>query len=382
MPDTELALIFLPTLRCNAACEYCFEDRDADVLPLDRLPRLVQAVLDYMDDEQHARLSVYWQGGEVFTLPPDWVRTAARAFRTAACDRGKEVAHYLQSNLVTLTDDWIELVFEVFDGSIGSSLDYPNLHRRRKGGRPDEFNPQWVRNFRAAQRVGIHVGVISVPNAETLRIGAERFYTYFVDEVGVTDFQINTPFAGGEPNVVKSGYPLDPDRLGVFLCDLADIWVERGYDRGVKLGPFGELLDHFRYGQARLPCIWNRNCAGAFLCIDPLGNVSQCDCWAASYADFHFGNVFEERRLAGVLRQSAVHRRFRERPAALVRQGECIDCEYLSLCHGGCAVRSYTAAGRLEARDPYCPAYRQVFARMERHARALARSDGVRPANP
>jgi hypothetical protein len=34
-------------------------------------------------------------------------------------------------------------------------------------------------------------------------VGAERLYAYFVDELGITDFQINTSFSGGELNDAK-----------------------------------------------------------------------------------------------------------------------------------------------------------------------------------
>jgi uncharacterized protein len=76
-------------------------------------------------------------------------------------------------------------------------LDYPNLHRKLPGGNPHEFTAIWCRNFQEAKEAGIDIGVISIPNPETFKVGAERFYSYFVDDLEITDFHINTPFPGG-----------------------------------------------------------------------------------------------------------------------------------------------------------------------------------------
>jgi uncharacterized protein len=249
----------------------------------------------------------------------------------------------------------------MFGGSIGSSLDYPNLHRRTVGGSPRDFNRTWVERFREARSAGIEVGVISIPNEDTLVVGAEAFYSYFVDELDVTDFQINTPFAGGRPSPAKEGLPLDPVRLARFLVDLADVWMVRGYGNGVKVGPFDQLIRYFIGGQAVLPCIWLDNCVDRFVCIDPQGNVSQCDCWVTSYPDFRFGNIFESHNLLDLIERSTARRRLLERPETLVQETDCIECDYLGLCHGGCPIRAYATHGSLLARDPYCETYRTLF---------------------
>ena len=144
--------------------------------------------------------------------------------------------------------------------------------------------------------------------------------------------------------------------------------MSRGYDRGVKIGPFDELLKYFTGSQAVLPCIWQDNCAHGFICIDPEGYVSQCDCWAASYPNFRFGNIFEDNSLSALLGDSPARRQFLSRPASLVDRGECIHCEYLAICHGGCPVRAYATSGRLSEKDPYCQTYQTLFGHMQKLA--------------
>jgi sulfatase maturation enzyme AslB (radical SAM superfamily) len=42
---------------------------------------------------------------------------------------------------------------------------------------------------------------------------------------------------------------------------------------------------------------------------------------------------------------------------------DCASCPHLSLCHGGCPVRTLAAKGTTLAKDPYCEAYKVVFTR-------------------
>jgi radical SAM protein with 4Fe4S-binding SPASM domain len=147
--------------------------------------------------------------------------------------------------------------------------------------------------------------------------------------------------------------------------ELLDIWLERGYGKGVTVGPFDALLSYFTRGHAEIPCIWRPNCVDEFVCIDARGHVAQCDCWVTSYPEFRFGNIFEKESLTDLLEESSARRRLGERPQRLVAGEECAECDYLGLCHGGCAIRAYTSTGDLYRRDPYCEAYKALFAHVE-----------------
>ncbi len=225
-----------------------------------------------------------------------------------------------------------------------------------------------------ARAAGIEVQVIAVPNQATLEIGAEQFYAYFADELGISDFQVNTPFPGGEATAAKQELPVaEVAKLTRFYLDLAEVWLERGYEQGVRIGPFDALLRHFSHEPATLPCIWGENCANALVSIDPRGRVAQCDCWVTSYPDHHYGNIFESPNFGELLKTSAARQQFNQRPIHLV-QRDCLDCNYLALCHGGCPVRTYTVYGSLFEKDPYCELYLALFARMERAARERAQA--------
>jgi uncharacterized protein len=372
------SLILLSTNQCNAACDYCFEDKTRDRLTLDRLRTIVDKVLAYMDEHRIDSLTIHWQGGEAMLLSPDWYRQAFAWISEAAAMRGKRVEHGLQTNMLAYTPEWDAIIAQMFGNSISTSLDYPNLHRKVSGRGPEHYDALWSRKVRMARAAGIDVQVISVLNQGTLEIGAKRFYEHFVDELGITDFQINTPFPGGADNAVKQDLSLDMTELSRFHCELADIWLERGHEHDVRIGPFDQLLNWFMDRDACLPCIWTKNCADEFIAIDARGNVAQCDCWVTSYPDHVFGNIIESDSLSELLRNSTARRRFSARPIKLM-QADCIQCDYLGLCHGGCPVRTYSMRQSLFDKDPYCQLYKSLFRHME--CRATEVMGGVSQAS-
>ena len=370
---SHFSLVLLSTLQCNADCEYCFENKSDDRLTLDRLGEMIRKVLDYMVEKSLASLTIYWQGGEAMLLPPSWYEQANALIQREAEARGKQVFHSLQSNLLAYSPRWNKVIAEMFGNSVGTSLDYPNLHRKLLGQGPESYNEIWGRRVQEARAAGIEVQVIAVPNRATLNIGAERFYTHFVDELGITDFQVNTPFPGGETNTAKQELPVaEVEQLSRFYLELAEVWLARGYGSGVHVGPFEALLRHFRQEPTTLPRIWGDNCASALVSIDARGQVAQCDCWVTSYPDYHYGNIFECDSFGDLLKNSPARQKFNERPIQLI-QRDCLSCDYLSLCHGGCPVRTYTVYGSLFEKDPYCELYKTLFGRMEQAAQTLAR---------
>src|SRR5262249_24512237 len=251
-------------------------------------------------------------------MPPEWFAEAYQLMGEAARARGKFIEHGLQSNMIAYHPRWNDVIERMFGNTVGTSMDFPNVHRKLFNGSAADYTRIWKRNVQAARANGIKVAGIAVPNQATLEVGAEQFYSYFVDEVGLNSFQVNTPFPGGTPNDAKKSLGLDTDELGRFMADLADVWLERGYAQGVALDPISELVKQFMEGSSCLPCIWQSNCADEFISIDARGFVAQCDCWVTSYPDYFFGNIFETEDLGRMLRESRARQEFVARPAAVI----------------------------------------------------------------
>lgn len=372
MSEPSFSVILLPTLHCNARCDYCFEDTNTGSMDLDSFSTLLEKLFDFMEERNIPLLNLYWQGGEVFTLSPEWFYEAKDRMQTIAERRGRSLANFLQSNLLAYSAKWEPIVRDFFGGNVGTSMDFPNRHRRLPGGTPEEYTGRWMKNLNEVLAAGFSVGVIAVPSVETLDQGALSFYDFFVTELGVSEFQVNPPFPGGASNEAKRNLPLDPYRLGDFLVELSDIWLANGFHNGVKIGPLREILDYFLHGATVTPCFWQANCANNFICVDPRGNISQCDCWVASYPEMHFGNLFKTSSLTALLKSSSARREFLNRPGILMQSRDCAECEHLAFCHGGCPVRAYSTHGTLLEKDPYCETYKLLFRHLKESARQIA----------
>jgi uncharacterized protein len=181
-------------------------------------------------------------------------------------------------------------------------------------GGAEAYTRLWTQRLCEAKAAGIEIGVIAVLHPASLEAGPEKFYRYFTEELGLGDFQVNTPFPGGPAKQLENDFKLDLGELARFLVGLFDIWIARGYTSGVSLGPFDGLINHFTGEPARLPCIWKENCSNQFISIDSKGTVAQCDCWVTSYPEYFFGNVFQEPDLTRMLKTSRARRDFVERP--------------------------------------------------------------------
>jgi radical SAM protein with 4Fe4S-binding SPASM domain len=372
MSERVFSVILLPTSECNVACEYCFEHKEPHRLSLALLPLLTRRLLEHLENENIECCEIYWQGGEAMVMGPDWFAEAGRIMQKAAAERGRTFVHYLQTNLISYSPAWNRVIHGMFAGSLGTSMDYPNVHRHMFKGGAEAYTEVWTRRLHEARRAGIQVGVIAVIHPATLAIGAEAFYRYFTETLGLTDFQVNTPFFGGPAKELAGRLQLDQDQLARFLTELFDLWIEHGYSAGVSLGPFDALIKHFTGRPARLPCIWKENCSNQFVSINSKGTVAQCDCWVTSYPEYYFGNVLSEPDLTRMLRTSPARREFVDRPQHLVEVEDCLSCRYLSICHGGCPVRTYSAFGTLLSKDPYCEVYKAIFARAEFHGRKIS----------
>ena len=387
MNNRVFSVILLPTSDCNVACEYCFEHKEPHKLSMVLVPLLTKQLLDHMEHEGIGECEIYWQGGEAMIMGPDWFVEAGKIMDGAAAARGRRFVHYMQTNLISYTPRWNEVLRSMFDGSLGTSMDYPNLHRKLFNDGPDAYTELWTKRLEEAQAAGLEIGVIAVLHQGSLDAGPEAFYRYYTEELGLTSFQVNTPFPGGPAKAVEEEFDLDQAALAEFLTALFNIWMDRGHGAGIALGPFDSLVHHFSGAPARLPCIWKENCSNQFISVDSKGTVAQCDCWVTSYPESFFGNVFQEENLTDMLRTSAARREFVERPKHLVEHEDCLQCRFLSICHGGCPVRTYSALGTMLAKDPYCEVYKAVFERAEMHGRSLLRQQvqsGVKPvtSNP
>lgn len=362
MSASVFSVVFMPTLACNCRCEHCFENLTNDRISDQDWRQYFVRMRQLADRVSCRLLRVYWQGGEVLCLNPDSIQkgldTADDVFR----DIGIKLEHHLQTNLLLYDSaKWKDTISRFRLGTISSSLDFPNRYRITPSVDVDSYNRVWLSKKQESEQDGFSVSVVSLPNPATLEIGAERFYHYFRDEIGVQNLQINLPFPGLGEKLER----LDLDALASFMTELYGIWRSDG--ERLNLSPYNSLKDRLLFNTGVLLCSWSYSCANSLIAVAPDGGVSQCDCWVATFGGYHFSTP-QAGDIDSIL-SSENRNQFLDRPLKLVRDTRCGECDFWKLCHGGCPVRAYAFNGDMNTPDHYCKVYRAMFLEILRHRR-------------
>ena len=74
------------------------------------------------------------------------------------------------------------------------------------------------------QAAGLEIGVIAVLHQGSLDAGPDAFYRYYTEELGLTSFQVNTPFPGGPAKAVEA------DLIEIVLPSGASVRVDAQVD--------------------------------------------------------------------------------------------------------------------------------------------------------
>jgi uncharacterized protein len=154
MNSRVFSVILLPTSECNVACDYCFEHKEPHRLSSVLVPLLTRRLLDHLEHEGIEECEIYWQGGEAMIMGPAWFADAGKLMDSAAAACGRHFTHYLQTNLISYSPTWNEVLRTMFGGSLGTSMDYPNVHRKLFKGGAEAYTELWTRRLHEARAGG------------------------------------------------------------------------------------------------------------------------------------------------------------------------------------------------------------------------------------
>jgi radical SAM protein with 4Fe4S-binding SPASM domain len=348
------SIIFVPTLFCDCTCDYCFSRNRRERVSGELLEVLLRRLEELISGSDVNHLVFYWLGGELFTLPPAFFTAFFDRFATLSQSGTVCVEHHLQSNLLHYGPQWREIIHRHFESRISSSLDYPNIYRKGPGLTPEQYNERWIERRKQAAADGIEVSVICLPNAHTVRLSPREFYLYYRDVAGVSKLQLNLPFPGEN---VDTPIDLDLEELGDFMEGLYEVWRDDG--KPIELSPFSILERRLLQFGPNASCVFSYSCGQKLMALAPDGTVVPCDYWITHPHRIAYGSIVDSSLvdiLAGQQRQ-----RFLSRPAELFLKTECGECEFWSVCYGGCPIRSVAFNGELNTPDYYCPLYKRLF---------------------
>jgi uncharacterized protein len=367
IPPKEFTLLIKPASAvCNLDCRYCFYKRALDVFPKKESYIMPDTVLRGLVRKYLAtgvrQAGFSWQGGEPTLCGLDFYKKAVE-YQMEFSASGQVISNALQTNGVLLDEKWARFLRQ-YRFLVGLSLDGPEeIHDRYR--RDYAGHGTFRKVMRAATLMNEHqvefniLTLLGEHNADK----AEELYDFFTSQ-GFRYLQFIAPL-DVEPGTGKiKPFGIKPSQYARFLCDLFDIWYEKGFPE-VSIRDFDSVLSYHVDGKS-LICPCQREC-GSYLVVEHNGDVFPCDFYVfdewrlGSIAGQEFADVFANRRYA----------EFRRLKTQLNHR--CRKCEWLTMCYGDCVKYRLFQDGNPRNLSYFCLAMRTFFEHTHARFKKLAR---------
>lgn len=324
----QTVVILKATRLCNLRCTYCNAWRDGPGQIME-FPVLAKLIHDVLKTPGLANVDFVWHGGEVTLLPISYLEKALW-LQEHFCEPGTVVANSIQTNATRLTVEWLTFLKD-YEFGVGVSIDGPpEVHDKRRvtaGGRGTWLDvKQGIDHLREYE---IPFGALAVIDECALEMGASAYLDYLI-QLGITQVALLNALPPNSDDCSGNATYLPHNRFTSFLRDLFKAWWSHSHDL-IEIRELQALVEAVRTGSTGL-CIFNDNCMGQYLTIDPNGDVSACDKYVGD-PDYLFGNIVDE-EVNAMLNRSQVL----EKASADVSQKKraMTKCRHFDICFGGC----------------------------------------------
>jgi uncharacterized protein len=384
---------------CNLDCAYCFysykknrEDTSYN-WTMDR-ETLEIFVRDYIRSQPPGYpVQFVWQGGEPALLGLDFFEEAV-ALQKKYGGSGQRITNAFQTNATLIDEKWASF-FSENKFLLGVSIDGPKeIHDYyRVDHRGEGSFDRVMEGVEHLRKYNVDYNALScitdISSKDPLSIydflRTHFEFIQFIPVVAKRDFRERPPFLRDSGNpVAKSAencsdpttdWSVTPQDFGTFLTTIFDTWVKHDVGK-VFIHLFDYTLAHW-LGHPVPLCVLNRTC-GKALVMEHNGDIFSCDHFV--FPEFRLGNI-KETPIAEIARGAVQVSFGRDKWERL--PSVCRDCEYLSLCFGGCPKNRFSSTADGEGGLNYlCEGYRAFFKHTEKAMKFMAAEIAQgRPAN-
>jgi uncharacterized protein len=285
------------------------------------------------------RISITFHGGEPLLAPIEIWTILLRSITDGLPE--VKIQWSMQSNLFALDHAKADLLRR-FGVSVGTSIDGPqDICDKVRG------EGYWERNRRGlalAREHGLEVGGIATIARETLGVFS-RVASFYAEQ----GLSMNLHPALGSLDHPDSCHALSPAECATLLREAVELGGQNR--KTLHISTVNHFVRALMHGDPQV-CTF-KDCLGMFFAIGPDGCVYPCQrfCGRPQYA---LGSIHDD---PASLLESPVAQRIRARQEEVSQR--CRDCEYLSVCRGGCYYNALATGDKIV--DPMCDAYRATF---------------------
>jgi uncharacterized protein len=144
-----------------------------------------------------------------------------------------------------------------------------------------------------------------------------------------------------------------------FLQEMFRLWWPRYADR-IQFREISDLMGKVQGRRGKI-CVFDGNCMGGFLTIEPTGEISSCDKYRGD-ADYRFGSVLTMDLADLPAQQNFVQAN--EYTAEGIARTD--DCPWRDVCQGGCPHDRYVRLQHGVSHDESCCGLAPLLSEMER----------------
>ena len=369
---------------CNLDCKYCYFLSKERLYP-DSDFRMSETLLEeytrqYIAAQRVPEVTFAWQGGEPTLMGLDFYKQVV-AYQQKHKKPGMRIYNALQTNGVTLDDDWCQF-FAENDFLIGVSLDGPqHLHdayRVDKGGAPTFERVMRGINLLKKHRAEFNIlTTVHAANAdhplELYRFMRDEVKTQFLQFIPIVERDNMTGYQEGNAVTERS---VTAEQYGQFLIGVFDEWVRHDVGR-VYVQIFDVALAAWSGHNPGL-CVFEETC-GRALAMEHNGDVYSCDHFVEP--KHKLGNLVDipltelvnsdQQRAFGLAKRDALPQ-------------YCRECEVRFVCNGGCPKNRIIQTPSGEPGLNYlCAGYKAFFTHIDEPMRFVAAELAQRraPAN-
>ena len=358
---------------CTLDCRYCYFLSKERLYPNSDF-RMSETLLEeytrqYIEAQPVPEITFAWQGGEPTLMGLDFYRQAV-GYQQKHKKPGMRITNTLQTNAVTLDDDWCAF-FRQNNFLLGVSLDGPqplhDAYRVDKGGAPT-FE-RVMRGIRLLQQHGVDFNILTTVHAanadhplDVYRFLRDEVGTHFMQFIPIVERDNDTGYQEGSAVTARS---VTADQYGRFLIRIFDEWARRDVGR-VFVQIFDVALAAWSGSRPGL-CIFEETC-GTALALEHNGDVFSCDHYVEP--DYHLGNIVD-------IPLSEIVTSDQQRQFGLAKRDTlpryCRECEVRFVCNGGCPKDRFIATPDGEPGLNYlCAGYRAFFNHIDAPMRFMA----------
>ncbi len=312
------------TKLCNLRCSYCYEYPELgnpDRMSIEQLSTMFKHIADHHRGRPETTGVLFiWHGGEPLLPEPAYWRALFAEQKKHF--EGMKVVNDVQTNLMQLDDDRIDLIRNGFNG-IGVSIDVFGDLRLNIAGRPSQ--KRVLANMDRLQEAGIPFGCITVLTRRNLPL-VEKIFRFY-ESLGRT-FRL-LPLFQGAFDEQHAGYEVTGEEVLAALCKVADLWLES--PTKIRIAPITEQLTNVMYRRYPdyKPSYYDRRSFEEVTIVNTNGDLySQADAYTPGRA---WGNLFRS-SLDDILKTDTHARSVLDAESRMA--GVCLKCEYFGACTG------------------------------------------------